>query len=83
MVVFSNLISVVVMIHVGNLIETVLHEKGKTVKWFAQQLCCSRTNVYKIFQKENLDINIIWRASHILQYDFFKDISEFFNKEYI
>ncbi len=64
------------VIHTGQLIQSVLHQQGKTVTWFAQQLCCTRTNVYKIFQKKNLDIEIIWRASCILKYDFFKRISE-------
>ena len=64
-----------IVVHSGKLIQSVLQEKGKTVTWFAQQLCCTRTNVYKIFQKENLDVDIIWRASYILQHDFFKDIS--------
>ena len=69
------LVLVFIVVHSGKLIQSVLHEKGKTVTWFARQLCCTRTNVYKIFQKENLDVNIIWRASYILQHDFFKDIS--------
>ena len=64
------------MIHTGQLIQSVLHQQGKTVTWFAQQLCCTRTNVYKIFQKKNLDVEIIWRASGILKYYFFKKISE-------
>ena len=63
------------MVHTGQLIQSVLHQQGKTVTWFAQQLCCTRTNVYKIFQKQNLDIEIIWRASCILKYDFFQALS--------
>ena len=63
------------VVHTGQLIQSVLHQQGKTVTWFAQQLCCTRTNVYKIFQKQNLDIEIIWRASCILKYDFFQALS--------
>lgn len=42
------------MIHAGQLIERTLHEQGRTVTWFATQLCCTRPNVYKIFRKENI-----------------------------
>ena len=36
------------MIHIGKLIEKTLHEQGRSVTWFAIQLCCTRPNVYKI-----------------------------------
>ncbi|UVP78448.1 hypothetical protein NXW19_06370 [Bacteroides ovatus] len=59
------------MIHAGQLIERTLHEQGRTVTWFATQLCCTRPNVYKIFRKENIDIHLLWRISCILGHDFF------------
>ena len=39
------------VVHVGKLIQKTLYEKGRTVTWFAHELCCTRTNVYKIFNK--------------------------------
>lgn len=66
------------MIHAGHLIEQKLHEQGKTVTWFATQLCCTRTNVYKIFRKANLDTELLWRISCILEYDLFR----FYSSEY-
>jgi len=66
------------MIHAGRLIERKLHEQGKTVTWFAAQLCCTRTNVYKIFRKENLDVELLWRASCILKCDLFSEYSDKF-----
>ena len=65
-----------VMIHAGQLIECTLHDQGRTVTWFAEQLCCTRPNVYKIFQKENIDIHLLWRISCILEHDFFRDLSD-------
>ena len=38
--------------------------------------CCTRPNVYKIFQKENIDIHLLWRISCILEHDFFRDLSD-------
>lgn len=37
---------------------------------------CTRTNMYKIFNKENLDVDILWRASCILDCDLFSYISD-------
>ena len=67
------------MIHAGQLIERTLHEQGRTVTWFASQLCCTRPNVYKIFRKENIDIHLLWRISCILGHDFFRDLSDSIN----
>lgn len=66
------------MIHIGELIEKKLHEQGRSVTWFAMQLCCTRPNVYKIFHKENIDAYLLWRISCILQYNFFSDLSNAF-----
>ena len=64
------------MIHAGILIKQTLQNQGRTVTWFAAQLCCTRPNIYKIFQKENIDIHLLWRISSILEHDFFLDISD-------
>ena len=63
------------MIHAGQLIERELHKQGRSVTWFATQLCCTRPNVYKIFRKENIDVHLLWRVSCILQHNFFHDLS--------
>lgn len=64
------------MIHAGHLIKQVLYKKGKTVTWFALKMNCTRTNIYKIFHKNNLDVDILWRASGILNCDLFSLISQ-------
>lgn len=69
------------MIHAGELIEHTLRKKGKTVTWFAQKMCCTRTHVYKIFKKKNLDIDLLWRASYILEYDLFTEYSIAFSQK--
>lgn len=66
-------------IHAGQLIECVLHEQGRTVTWFAAQLCCTRPNVYKIFRRENIDIQLLWRISCILKHNFFQDLANAVN----
>lgn len=68
------------MIHIGKQIRLKMEECKKTVVWLAEQLSCSRTNVYKIFDKYSIDTEMLARISTILDFDFFslysKDIKE-------
>ena len=66
--------------HVGHIIKAVFDEQGRTVKWFAAKMCCGRTNIYKMFEKQHLDSGIIARASKVLEHDFFVDISQAMNE---
>ena len=69
------------MVHIGRILEQALQEKGKTVTWFAQELCCTRPNAYKIFRKENLDAELLWRASNILSVNLFALISAEYERQ--
>ena len=70
------------MIHAGELIKRTLAEKHKTVTWFADKMCCTRPHIYKIFGKRNLDIDILWRASCVLEKDLFAVYSNrYINRE--
>ena len=64
------------MIHIGNIIKKKFDEQDVTVSWFANQLCCDRTNVYSIFKSESIDTALLVKISIILKYDFFKHYSE-------
>lgn len=50
--------------------------KSCTVSWFAAQLHCDRRNIYRIFAKDNIDIQLLSRISQVLSHDFFADLSE-------
>lgn len=63
-------------IHIGQLVRKRLDENGHSVVWLARQLTCSRTNVYKIFEKSHLDTEMLSRISLVLHYDFFSLLSE-------
>ena len=67
--------------HVGQEIRNRLDEKGHTVVWLAEALACSRTNVYKIFEKPHMDTDMLARISTILEFDFFSLLSKQFCKE--
>ncbi|MGM9766881.1 MAG: helix-turn-helix domain-containing protein [Candidatus Cryptobacteroides sp.] len=62
--------------HIGKLIKEVVRRRGMTVVSFAEQLSCSRANVYKIFDKKSIDTDMLMRICAILQYDFFAAISD-------
>ncbi|MBR0118124.1 MAG: helix-turn-helix domain-containing protein [Prevotella sp.] len=59
------------MVHIGETIKQTLKLRRKSVVWFAGELSCSRTNVYKIFSKPSIDTNDLLRISRILDCDFF------------
>lgn len=62
--------------HIGANIRRELIRQERSVAWFARKIHCSRTNAYKIFEKDNLDIKLLQRISTVLNYDFFRELSE-------
>lgn len=63
--------------HIGRKIKEVFEQQpsGCTVSWFARQINCHRTNVYDIFNRESIDVALLIRISHVLNYNFFADIA--------
>ena len=57
--------------HIGSLIKQRVREQKKTSVWLAQSLSCSRTNVYKLYDKKSVDTDVLIRISKILDFDFF------------
>lgn len=51
------------------------HPKNHNVTWLAKELNCCRENVYDIFRRPNIDVELLRRLSVVLKYDFFVDIS--------
>lgn len=64
------------MLEIGLLIRQKLKERKRTIVWLAANLSCSRTNVYKIFDKRSIDTDYLLKISDLLGYDFFKLYSE-------
>jgi len=58
------------------LVREELRRQERTVAWFARRICCTRTNVYKIFSKDNVDIKMLMKMCEVLEHDFFHDISQ-------
>lgn len=64
------------MLHVGGIIKDKLDLERRSITWFAYEMNCDRSNMYKILSRAHLDTNFILRASKVLEHDFFKDISD-------
>ena len=64
------------MIHIGRIIKQELQKQGYTVTWLTKELNCSRSNVYKIFDKPTLDTALLMQLSKLLDVDFFQYYSE-------
>ena len=62
-------------IHIGNLIKEEFIQQGRRAEWLAQQLNCNRTNVYNIFQRKNIDVEMLIKISRVLHRNFLRDIS--------
>lgn len=61
---------------IGQLIKQELARQERTVTWFARKLSCHRTNVYDIFTRGNIDLELLIRISKVLNHNFLKDISD-------
>jgi transcriptional regulator with XRE-family HTH domain len=57
-------------IHVGEAIKRRLKEKGLKVTEFADAIHCSRTNVYTLFKRRSIDMELLSRISGVLEHDF-------------
>lgn len=62
--------------HIGKVIHQELKLQGRTVTWFAKQICCDRTNVYNIFHKSSIDTSLLIRISKLLNHNFFDDFKD-------
>ena len=62
--------------HIGQKIKEVLGQRHKPVTWLAREIDCERTNVYNIFSRKDISTGLLHQIGVILEYDFFKDLSE-------
>ena len=67
--------------HIGQHIKEVMRQQGTTATQLAEDVCCTRTHIHKIFRKDNIDIALLRRISDALNHDFFHDLSDDFQHE--
>lgn len=60
---------------IGLLIKKELERQERSISWFARKIGCDRSNVYRLFQKNSIDTQLLARISVVLSHDFFSDLS--------
>lgn len=63
-------------VHVGEMIRGELRRQGRTVTWFATQICCEKSNVYKLFRRSSIDVGQLMMISEALKHNFLRDCFE-------
>jgi len=66
--------------HIGQLIKQELVNQNRLMDWFAEELSCSHTDVYKLLNDASIDTGLLFRISDVLDVDFFKFYSDEFEK---
>ncbi len=61
---------------IGDLINEEVRRKGMPVTKFAKEINCQRNNVYDIFNRSNMDIDLLKRISKVLDVNFFQKIAD-------
>ena len=64
------------MTPIGKLIKDELKAQERSVSWFARKLHLDRSNVYRLFQKNSIDTDLLSRISIILGRNFFEPLSD-------
>ena len=62
-------------IHIGTMLKQELRAQGRSVAWLSRTICLERCSIYKLFERENIDVKLLARLSILLNHDFFADIS--------
>lgn len=65
-----------IKVHIGSLIGNELRRQRRPAAWLAQEICCNRTNVYKILRKGSIDTELLCRISVALDHDFFIEFQQ-------
>jgi len=60
-------------IHIGKRIREVASERNVSAPELAEALFCNRKHIYKIFQKSNINTELLMNISEVLEYDFFAE----------
>lgn len=68
---------------IGILIKEEMERQERTVTWFAKKLNCHRVNVYDIFSRENIDIQLLIRISRILNKNFLRELANDYDNNLI
>ena len=56
---------------IGKLVQERLNYEERSVSWLARKIGCDRSNIYRIFEREHLDCELLLKLSIVLNFNFF------------
>ena len=62
-------------IHIGQLIKDEFDRQGRRATWLAAELNCNSSNGYSVFQRDNIDVEMLIKISRVLGHNFLRDIA--------
>jgi len=70
------------MKHIGKRIKEVMDEQGRSASWLAVKIPCERTNIYDVFKRKDVSVELLYKVSSILGHDFFLELSDELHAEH-
>ena len=67
---------------IGQLIKEELAAQERGVAWFSRKVHLDRSNVYRLFQKNSIDTDLLRRISIVLGRDFFAEYSRSLSEDH-
>ena len=64
------------------MIKRELRAQGRSVSWLARTIKMERSSIYKIFERNSLDVALLIKISVIMDHDFFVDVSKKMHNHY-
>lgn len=61
---------------IGKLIEGEVRKQQISIVDFANKINCKRNNVYNIFERNNIDVQLLAKISQVLKHNYFEDIAK-------
>ena len=58
------------------MIKRELKAQGRSVSWLARTIKMERSSIYKIFERNSLDVALLIKISVVMDHDFFADVSD-------
>ena len=65
--------------HIGHLIKEELARQGRSTRWLAEQIGCTRQNMHYLLNRSFIYTDLLLKISDALDYDFFKCYSDYQN----
>ena len=60
----------------GKLIKIALEQQERKPQWLANKIGCDRTNIYKIFNRKDIDVSTLVRISRALHCNLLKNLAQ-------